>query len=71
MDSEGREKRLVEKRCRMAPAGALSIKRRIADAVENVARLEGLGLRRRIAAIVSARAFGLSTEKLTEMLNDR
>lgn len=49
----------------------LSVKRRVEDAVENVGKLESLGLSRRIAVIVSARAFGLSMEKLTEMLNGK
>ncbi len=68
MGSDGREKRMVEKRCRSATEANLSVKRRVEDAIENVVKLESLGLSRRIAVIVSARAFGFSIEKLTEML---
>jgi len=71
MDSDGREKRMVEKRCRAATEANLRVKRRVEDAIKNIGELENLGLSRSIAVIVSARAFGLSTEKLTEILNGK
>lgn len=44
----------------------LAIKRRVEDAVENVARLESIGLSRRIAIIVSARQYGVEQKVLNE-----
>lgn len=51
--------------------GDSAMKRRVADAVKNVARLEKLGLSRRITVIVSARQYGVSVEKLAEMFNNK
>lgn len=60
-----------EKRLLAGEYGRSVIKRRVEDAAENVSRLRKLGLSRRIAVIVSARQFGLTAEKLTEMLNSK
>ena len=43
-----------------------AIKRRVEDAAENVARLESIGLSRRIAIIVSARQYGVEQKVLNE-----
>ena len=57
-----------DKRSLASNKANLGVKRRVEDAVENVGKLENLGLSRRIAVIVSARVFGLSMEKMAEML---
>lgn len=71
MINDGKEKHTVGRRCRAAAEAFPSIKRRVEDAVENVGKLESIGLSRSIAVVVSSRAFGVSVEKLTEMLNGK
>jgi len=72
MDGRNAEKKFEnEKRLLAGEYERAAIRWRVEDAVENVNRLRKLGLSRRIAVIVSARQFGLTAEKLTEMLNGK